>query len=42
MPKPMKRLATPEMTNSLVNSLVNLVDVTWQNKELDHQKISDY
>ena len=32
MPKPMKRLATPEMTSSLVNSLVNLVEVTWQHK----------
>ena len=28
----MKRLATPEMTSSLVNSLVNLVEVTWQHK----------
>ena len=32
MPKPMKRLATPEITSSLVNSLVNLVDVTWQER----------
>ena len=32
MPKPMKRLATPEITSSLVNSLVNLVEVTWQHK----------
>ena len=27
----MKRLATPEITNSLVNSLVNFVDVTCSN-----------
>ena len=28
----MKRLATPEITSSLVNSLVNLVDVTLKHK----------
>ena len=40
MPKPMKRLATPEITSSLVNSLVNLVDVTWHERGKKKQAYS--